>query len=243
MSRLALALALSASLAASACVDGGSDASMVILRNLAPGDGCVLDPSSDVAFTNGVIQIDSSAGYLFTPLVRNDLVTVEGEIVTRKTIFVEGARVTIDFYDTTLFTADEIATFQAEGLTRFQAPTSSSISPNGGTHSFNFEIVPPELLAELDAKLPLDARSTVLNVSVQMVGYINGDEITSNVFRYPVEVCRDCLVTNVGACAGIDPGVDYPTGGACNPVQDGTLACCTATDGSLVCPATPPPSN
>ena len=240
-------IALTCSLALAACVENNADAGFVVLRNLVPATGCVVDPTSDAFKSSGIIQSDSTSGYVFTPLVRNDLVTVEGESPTRKSIFMEGARVTISFYDTMLFSAAELTAMETAGLTKFIAPTSGAVGPDGSTATFILEVVPAELLAAIDAKLPTAGTdptpSALLDVHVQMFGSVGGSTISSNTFRYPVEVCRDCLVSVIGACAGLDPGADYPSGGACNPVQDGQLVCCTSSTGGMVCPATAPPQN
>lgn len=243
MSRPLLALTLPLALAA--CVADNADSALVILRNVDPTTGCVADPSSEVARTAGTIQTNATFGYVLTPVVRNDLVTVEGESPTRKSVFLEGARVTIAFYDAELFTAAELDTLETDGLTRFMAPTSGALEPNGSTQTFQLEVVPRELLAAIDAKLPTDvvAPSTLIDVQIEMYGQLAGSEIRSNKFHYPVTVCRDCLISSVGLCSAIDPGTEYRTGGACNTLQDGIVDCCTDADGLLVCPATAPPQN
>ena len=224
---------------AGACVENNADSGMVILKNIAPEDGCAVSPESTTFRGSGTIQADSRAGYLFTPLVRNDLATVEGENTTAKTIFVTGAKMTIAFYDPDLFTAAEQTQFQTDGLTRFLVPTSGTIDPDGGQSTFHLEIVPPELLTAIRAKLTAAAPHTGLDVSVQMQGTRSGDSLASNTFRYPVTVCLDCAVQLVGDCASLPSSGTYRAGGACNPVQDGVVDCCTDSTGGLVCPAVP----
>lgn len=230
-----------------ACVDNNADSGLVILRNVAPEMGCVVDPSSTAVRTSGIIEADSPVGYVFTPVVRNDLVTFEGENITAKSIFVTGARVTIDFYDAALFTAAEQTQFDADGLTKFMVPSSGAIDPDGGLQSYQLEIVPPELLAKIAPKLVASAAdpapSTMLDVRVQFVGTRTGSSVSSNTFRYPVEVCLDCLTTMLGACAAVPTDAEIHTGGACGLHQDGPLDCCTDAAGAPVCPAvstTPP---
>ena len=249
MTRFALAsFALAAVLAPlAACVDDDADAPMVILRNVVPIDGCVVDPDSAVFIASGRIQSTLgdgkfSSGYLFTPSVRNDLVRFEGEAITPKTIFLRDARVLIDFVDPTLFTTEEQAAFQERGLTRFMVPISGSIEPGGGNVGLAFEIVPRQLLAAIGAKLgPLD--TTVVNVQVQVTGKRAGGDTESNIFHYPVEVCLSCLTVDVGTCAELPQGFQPSTGGACNLGQDGFLDCCDNGDDEFRCPAFPPTSG
>jgi hypothetical protein len=241
----ALAAAVLAPLAA--CVNDDADAPMVILRNVVPTSGCVIDPENAVFITSGRIQstLDEgrfSSGYLFTPSVRNDLVLFEGELATPKTIFLRNARVLIDFADPTLFTAEELAAFQERGLTRFMVPLSGSLEPGGGTVGLAFEIVPRQLLDAIGAKLT-GVETALLDVQVQITGKRAGGDAESNIFHYPVEVCLSCLDNFVGECASLPEGFQPSTGGACNSAQDVGVDCCTDEVGQFVCPAQPPPGS
>lgn len=243
MSRLSLALTLSLTALAAACVDNNADSGLVLLRNVAPTDGCVVSTSGEVSQASGVIDVDSRVGYVLTPLLRNDLVTVDGETTTAKMVFVNGARVTIEFYDGDLFTAAELETMTTDGVTRFVAPTSGAVEPNGGLQTYQLEVVPTELFAAIAPKLTPTAAdptpSTVLDVHVQFFGErTSGDSVSSNTFRYPVEVCKGCLTNVLGACEGLPEG-EYRAGGLCNPAQDGVTDCCTDPSGGRVCPAVP----
>ncbi len=245
MARSIVSAALPLLVLAGACVDNNADSGLVILRNIAPELGCAVDPTSSTVRTSGILEDDAAFGYVFTPVVRNDLVTVEGENVTAKSIFVTGARVTIDFYDPTLFTEAEQATFDTDGLTKFIVPTSGAIDPDGGVQTFHLEIVPTELLAKIAPKLAAmttdPTPETVLDVRVQFFGTRSGDDVSSNTFRYPVTVCHDCLTNVLGPCAALPTDVEIRDGGACGPDQDGVIDCCLAADlTTRVCPAVPP---
>ncbi|MBK9036610.1 MAG: hypothetical protein IPL61_36070 [Myxococcales bacterium] len=237
------ALVLPLAALAAACVSDNADSGLVIVRNIAPEPGCVVSTSSDVFKASGRIEADSPVGYIFTPLVRNDLVTGDGENQTAKSVFISGARVTIDFYDPDLFTAAEQTTMDTAGLTKFVSPSSGAIDPDGGTATFQLEIVPTELLTAIGAKLTPTAAtpdpSALLDVRVQFFGTRSGSDVSSNVFRYPVGVCVDCLTRVLGPCEGLAADGEYGTGGNCGPVQDGDLDCCTDALGGLVCPAVP----
>lgn len=223
---------------AAGCVNDAADAPMRILRNIAPAEGCVIDSGSDVFNDDGIIDAQSDLGYIFTPVVSNDLTLVTGESDVQKTIFMEGAEVTIAFYDTDLFPA---ANFDAR-LLHFVTPVGGSVAPGGGVASFSFEIVPQQLLAAMTPTIETQAGGfrTTLDVRVQMFGTKGGGDVESNIFRYPVQVCLGCLVANVGACADLPNSYIPRTGGACNILQDGVLDCCVTGGGGLLCPATPP---
>lgn len=243
MARSIVSAALPLLVLAGACVDNNADSGLVILRNIAPELGCTVDPTSSTTRNSGVIEVDSPVGYVFTPVVRNDLVAADGENITAKSIFVTGARVEIDFLDDALFTDAEQTQFDTDGLTRFMVPSSGAIDPNGGLQSYHLEIVPTALLAKIEPKLVATTAdptpSTMLTVRVQFFGTRTGSSLSSNWFAYPVEVCLGCLTSVLGPCDTLPEG-DYLTGGACGPQQDGVTECCLAADSSLVCPAVAP---
>lgn len=215
------------------CVEDGADAPMRIVANIAPGEGCTVDSSSNVFIDDGLIDaMFTEQGYVFTPAVVNEITLVDGESAGPKTIYVEGARVTIAFYDTARFPA---GSFDA-GLLEFQVPTSGSIEPEGGTAAFSFEIVPLELIRAVGTTLGTGARTT-LDVRIQMFGTKGGGDVESKTFRYPVQICVDCLLVDRGSCASLPASFTPSIGGACNVYQDANLDCC---DSFAVCPAARP---
>lgn len=225
-----------------ACVDGSDSAALRIIGNVAPADGCVVDSASTTFRDDGRIEAGSLVGYIFTPSARNDLQTVGDELTGPKTIYVDHARVRLNFYD-----PDFQGSFD-DSLVNFSVATSGSIEPNGGTAAFSFEIVPPELLAMIRPRLGdmvagQPPPRTVIDAIVQLVGSRGGgggDEV-SNEYRYPIEVCVGCIAVDLGACTSLTEGFEAQTGGFCNAEQDGVLECC---DGLRTCPAVavPPPA-
>lgn len=226
LSILPLALGLGA------CVDGNADSGLTVLQVIAPELGCTFPTGSTGTLqASGLIESDAGGGYLLAPEVRNDLTLVEGEAKSPKTIFITGARVEIEFYDTTLFSADEQATLAANGLTRFLVPFAGSVEPNGGTAVLPFETVPPALLRMIGEKLPPPsdtnpAPRAVLDVRFREVGTRGGGDVESNLFRFPVQVCNDCLTNDLGHCAFLAPTTPVRTGGLCQVSQDAVLDCC-----------------
>jgi hypothetical protein len=244
MSRSKLAPSLfvvAAGLIMAACVDNG-DSTVVILQNQVPGEACTVSGSeTDTFISAGVIDARSTSGYVFTPLVKN-FATAEAGQERLRIAFVEGARVEITFLqDPDLFTETQLTAFREAGLTRFEVPMTGPIDPEG-TSSFVFEIVPPELLAQIAEKLPFtdngfDRTSTLLQVAIRLVGSLGDDSFESQLYRYPVDVCVDCLINDLGACNALATSfVPTNTGGACNTAQDYTVDCCS-DDTGLVCPA------
>ncbi len=231
-----------------ACVDNSADAPLLILRNIVPGEGCVIDPAATAFRTSGQIETLAGNGYVFTPLLRNDLTVVSGEPIGPKTIFLTGAHIELSFVDEDLFPAGDVATLDARGLTRFDRLLSGAIDPGGGTVAIGFELVPAELLALVDGILPAasatdPAPATVIDARIQVYGTRGGDEVNSNWFNYPIDVCRGCLTSYVGPCDTLANDFMPSGGGVCNTFQDSGVDCCSIGT-ELVCPAmavAPPP--
>ena len=235
----ALAGAAGLALGAGACVDTSADSGLRIIGNSAPEDGCLVDPANMTFQDDGLIDARSLDGYLFTPIVTNELVTLGDELTGPKTIYVTHARVDIKFYDPSF---NDLAV--EPGLVHFQVATSGSIDPNGGKLGLSFEIVPTDLLFAIGERLPdplnnVPFSRTTLDIGIQLVGTHGGDEVVSNLFRYPVEVCDGCARQDVGACIDLPSGFEGAPGGACNSLQDGFLQCCSSSIGDI-CPAEPP---
>ena len=211
------------------CTADGADP-IQILRNQVPGADCVIPTDSAGAFlSRGIIDVNSTGGYLFTPLVLSD---AEANEVAARRFFAEGADVDIEFVGANIPTVSG----GLESSISFRTLISGSIDASA-TSTFAFEIVSPALLADLvDDVTPTNPVQLV--ASVKLVGNLEGNDVESNTFNYPVEVCSGCLTNVIGACEGLEE-TDISSGGACNPAQDGITDCCTAPDGSLTCPAVP----
>ena len=216
------AIVLTASL--TGCVAGNADANVVILHNSAASASCITDADPEGAFnSSGTIDKAGGTGYIFTPIVQNFAIGDQNESL--RIAFLAGARVDIHFADD----AQEEAFAGVDGLTRFQVPLSGSISP-GGTVGLIFEIVPPQVVADL-------ADGDLMLVDIRIFGEMGGNGFESSNFRYPIEVCEGCTLQNIGSCAQYPS--DFMGGGSpngCNLYQDSYVECCT-TGTSLVCPA------
>lgn len=237
---------LSLALGLGACVADNADSGLIVLRAATPDSDCRFAPGGDTFMTRGHIQ-SNAGGYLIAPEVRNDLALIEGESVSAKTILVNGARVEIEIIGD-LFSDAEKAALAEEGLTRFEAPFSGSVEPNGSTATLPFELVPIPLLRRIGARLPAATEedpfpSVLLDAQLRIIGTRRGADVESNLFHFPVDVCEDCLVRDLGQCVDLPSGQEVSTGGACQPLQDGVLDCCHGIDPDdleVNCPAEEP---
>ncbi|MCP4446158.1 MAG: hypothetical protein GY811_12550 [Myxococcales bacterium] len=216
------------------CVDAADP--LLILRNQAPGDSCTIsdDVSADHLSSGriDVLQIDEVDGYLFTPLVENRAVWSER---ADRLAFFEAAVVRLKFADD-FFSAGELSTLKADGLSHFTQPFSGSIAAEGQSH-FIFEIIPKAMLEEMEGKLA-DDDSTRVTAEIEIRGSIEGSDVSSPTFTYPIVVCKGCLTNVLGACDELSDEEIRP-GGSCQIHQDGYVDCCTSDDG-LECPAVAP---
>lgn len=212
------------------CVDAADP--LRILRNQSPDPGCIVsDSTSGIFLPRGQIDVAAASGYLFTPVVTNE---AESTTTVDRLVFLEGANVDLLFTDPDFYSEGELSTFKDEGLTYFIQPFSGSIEA-GGSAGFAFEVIPKALLDNIAGKLG-EGESTQIIAAVEMVGEINGNEVSSNVFKYPIQVCNGCLTNVLGSCDALPEG-EIRTGGTCQALQDGVVDCCTEADGSLTCPA------
>jgi hypothetical protein len=131
------------------------------------------------------------------------------------------------------FSADEEAALRDDRLTRFSTSFSGSVFPESVT-SFGFTVVPTGLLARLGDELGAGQRVTA-TVEVSVFGDLDGSDVESVPFIYPVTVCNGCMIINNGDCANLGEGFEGSEGGTCNVLQDVPVDCCTSGDG-LVCP-------
>jgi hypothetical protein len=214
---------------------GNGDEVLLIVNNAVPGEECVLSGDEEGVFRSaGFLDTAGGVGYLLTPLLKNTA-TTETATEAQRTVFISGARVDLTFPEPSPFDAEELQNLADSGLTRFEVPQAGSISPNGGTAPFAFDIMQAPLVAALSDELEGIDDRILVQAKVTMRGTMGGGTIESQTFTFPITVCEGCNVFNLGPCAmlgGIEPRVSNP----CNPFQDGQTDCCSVTDG-LVCPA------
>ena len=226
------------------CADTG-DEGLIILNNTASTESCSFTGAKDQAFNaHGIIWTGSDQGYLLTPLVQSRITLTEGETdETPRTIFMTGANVTLSVVATTVEDSDSGA-FTNASVTlsgadaQFSKLFSGSLPPSG-TANVGFEIIPVATLRTIfNAVNPGPPQSFHAEVlaTVSIFGTLNGDDVESPRFQFPVTVCNNCVAAN-----RTDPCTDFTgtarTGNACNMFQDGVVDCCTNSKNQLVCPA------
>lgn len=187
--------------------------SMVILQNQVPEEGCVVSGSVDSTFrSSGLLHPDSQFGYVFTPVVRS---IVSDSDRAGRLIFVQGADIRVE----DLASGAIVQEFGS----RF-----SGYIPPGDTIGVAFEITQPGL-GEGDYL-----------ARIQMYGTMDGGDVESQEFEYPVKVSADAFEVVVGSCAALPIGyLGESVANECNPLQDGYIECCDS-GGTKVCPAQGP---
>ena len=213
-----------------------NSASLVILQNQAPEEGCSASNSvSDNFVSHGILDLSAgnyqlTAQYYTWLVVQNNLrSTVESHGVELNAVEMKEARV-----DLNLGSA-------GEGLgdfTSFVDYTFVTIAP-GETKSLQVNVIPPNLAGRLSV-----APGTFVEVvaKVQLVGERGGSNISTNSIKFPITLCNGCLITNIGSCsAATFPDTIY-LGHTCNLSQDDPLHCCqdaavTGSENPYRCPA------
>lgn len=205
------------------CVDGGE--TLQILINQEPKEDCALSSSpGDAYLARGRIDTNSAGGYLFTPLIENKAEAVSG---ASRIAQLQGANIDLKF-------SGGFGDGLDGALTRFSQQFSGSI-PAGGFGAYAFTVIPKQVLDSLASKLG-EGEQTEVIAQVRINGSISGGGVDSNLFSYPVDVCKGCLQNNLGDCAELPSGYNISQGGNCQELQDGVLDCCTY-NGETFCPA------
>ena len=230
-------------LLATGCVAPNGDESFVIRHNLAPPDdgtcGFVADANSPV-LSRGFINVNSTLAYQLHPLFESRIQAPDGRESLR-TIQITGAEVTLEIGPIEIIERDPM-TREVINVTiddffdnslAFTSLFTTSLAPNQGLSTATIDIVP------LSAFSIIKARTGDAEFNAQVVAVINpfgeyyGEEIDGTEFRYPVTVCSNCGLVNIGVCEAM-PELGVTNG--CNPFQDGTIECCEDTvNGGFLC--------
>lgn len=232
---------LSSALLLFGCANQGDEGMTVINNTAVSGTSCALTGGADQPFkSHGTIYALAPTGYILTPLIQSR-VTLGTEVNAdplQKTIFLRGADVSLTLKAVSIETNGQYTVTQPESnVGQFSVLFAGSLPPAGSVN-VGFEVITPAILRNILGASGVNLSTSSLNAEVlaevTIRGDLGSDEVTSNVFQYPISVCTDCVVNNTGAC----PMTGTPrTGDACNIFQDGVVDCCVDTTGSLVCPA------
>lgn len=233
--------AIASLLALIACADNRS---VIIVRNIEPSDSCMVSPTTDVSVLRGFLDVTPvlpngqfNSGYVMTPEIRNP--TAAPSVTPTRPgnpsghiFFIQGIDIQVlagpDAASETAVTA-----LQAAGLANRTIRLGGSIEPSS-TAALAFEVIDAQMLDALQGAVTIPAQVVVRIVAF---GEMDGSDLESQSFDYPITLCDGCLIFNLGPCAGLPEGVTIPSGGTCGPVQDGALACCQRDSGQTICPA------
>jgi hypothetical protein len=247
-------LFLAVAIASAACAADQGDKSIILLRNQAPQNGCVISADlSGAGLSSGVMDLyawpagHATFGYTLTPLIEN-LATADVanlDLVRRRTALLQGAHVDISFNSNAFMTDSDQSALDQAGLLHFDSRFAGAVEPNQGTAAVSFQIVPAAVFDAIKVKYQaLEGQMNVSIPSVDMVvkvvlyGMQNDGAFEAEPFEYPVTACDGCLTVTHGLCSSLLNTFMSRTGGACYVPQDGVVDCCIDdTTMTPVCPA------
>jgi hypothetical protein len=225
------------------CLASNGDQGMLILNNsavAAGATGCTFSGDVSQPFvSHGIISTLSPVPYLMTPLIQSRIQPQMTGDTSIRTITLQGADVTLTVASISLmsqtagFSTPPAPDLGADG--KFKSLFSGSIMP-GGTANVGMDLIPLTVLNTIAMQAPTADTHVHAEVVANVTAYgtMGGDKVTSEPFQYPVTVCNDCVVVDLGLCNTMT--MTMLTGDPCNVFQDGTVACCEA-NGQLICPA------
>ena len=225
------------------CANQG-DEGMIVLNNTAVSGACTLTGAAGQPFlSHGELYALGNNGYLLTPLIQSRVTAETGGMGTadliQKTISLRGADISLTVEAVSVRNGDgsySVSTPANKQVDPFSVLFSGSLPPNG-TVNVGFEVIPPATAQRILSIAgyqtgQLMAAEVLAQVTIR--GDLGGDEITASPFHFPISVCTDCVVNNLGACPVVGTA---RVGNACNVFQDGVVDCCTNASNQLVCPA------
>jgi hypothetical protein len=174
-------------------------------------------------------------GYVVAPVMKNNIQPVTNSTIAteKRTIQVTGVEVELrmppGFEDA--LTADE---------KNFFAPSAGArIPPGGASTSPIFSEILPATAAMKLTNLVANGRAPsppTVTARVRPVGRIEDDVIRGEYADFPIELCKNCLLVNLGACP---LPAERVAAGGCVPGSDVGATCCTQ-NGQLLCGAQAP---
>jgi hypothetical protein len=224
-----------------ACADSGKP--VFIFQNQVMMAGCVVPSSEGTAF-NPQGELDTTnplpgsttvnPGYIFGALIEN-LTMASTTDPTLHTMFVQGADVELVAAPTTA-SQNLITSLAAGGNTKRTARFSGAIKA-GGAAGIPFPIIDTSQSDAIGASISGTGFTQVI-AKIKVWGQMDGGDVVTPEFEFPVNVCKGCLFADVGACTSLT-AASTNKGGPCNILADGNLDCCDNATGGLTCPAHP----
>jgi hypothetical protein len=227
--------------ATAACTSDNGEA-IIVLKNVAPGDGCTFTANESETFlSHGSLDLTQDAPYLFTAQMKSRVLldadptnvgatTMATPDEDARTIFVSSANVDLAFPGSAI----DLSGLPTD-LVHFKKLFSAVMRPQAITDA-TFELIPADV-----SKAILAINGSPPNIEVAatftVLGDMNDDEVKSQPFTFPITLRNGGGTVNKGDCP-LPVGTVVSSGNSCNSAQDGQVDCCTdATSGTLVCPA------
>ena len=214
-----------------------NDLSLSILQMqavIAPGCMAMAGTSTATAGrSRGILDVSlvSLSGYIGTPVVRNNL-----QSRAAGTGAVELNSIQLTGLDVALQLPPAAAgKLTAAETDYFVAAAGGRLDP-AGTSAFFAEILPAGIAKKLRSSIPTGGLLTVV-ADIRPVGLHGGDQLVGGPLLYPIDLCDNCLVSNI-TCP-FPAGVTVAAGG-CFAWQDDPTQCCTDSTGKVFCGAAAP---
>jgi hypothetical protein len=201
-----------------------------ILQNQVPTGSCSIDTNRTIYRGEGFLDLSlvgagAEAAYFMFPLVENNLPAStsggpDGNEIDLHSFAVDIGTTKQSYLPPKvqdLFkTLNQDPSSPDYALLHFSQPWAVTIASGGGLAATSVSAFPVGLAQR-----------------VRVFGSTSTQDMESDPFDYPINVCNGCLVANVLPCPYPSPPAN--TGNACNIAQDESVDCCSL-NGSLVCP-------
>lgn len=211
-----------------ACTDSGG--SLVVLYNRTPERAlatCAASASEGSFLPSGTLDLIGGKGYTLTPLIQNNATAGTGGALTRS-VFLTGA-------DTKLepgLTDDSEALVAALGADRSQRQLFTGIvAAGGGLAAVPYQVITDAQATALKARVAA-GQSIQIVAATKVRGDMDGGDVTSSEFRYPITLCHGCLVPrepDATVCAAFQ----YQDVGFSAPLPDAAPPDAAAVDAGL----------
>jgi hypothetical protein len=224
----------------------GEESRFFIVQNQVPAEGCVVPGGRTDAYRGegrldvALIGESQTSAYRLFPLLQNDLPPAGGKGAAEPNrLVIKGFRVRVSLAPEAPAAARQMFDAMAADETgrrflSYDEPWSGTLEPGGDTMSAGVTAVPGEIARRLRASGVFDTAPVVnLVASVRALSERTAGDLESTELRYPIAVCKGCLVAFGGSCPLAERRF---AGNACNIAQDEPVDCCMQ-DGVPRCPA------
>jgi hypothetical protein len=228
--------ALAVCLAACSATPPGA---FIIVQNQVPNADCTIPAAKGSLYQGeGIVDLSIAQGYVLFPLLENDFPSPNaGQTVDGNRIALSGFDVEVGLPENfepgpIAEKIQSLATSLDERertLVAYSTLTSGSVGSGGGNTASHVDVLPGDLINAIRALGAVSADKTYwIDVSVRARGNTLSQDVRSDAFHYPIQLCDGCLAVDVGQCTGV------PAATSCTPGQDGFVRCCENA-GKLVC--------